>query len=111
MSRGMGWIERTVLEIFAVEPGPLSTFELAARLFDEAPVDSDGLRLLDRAQLVSVRRALLSLAKKGHLAGRRGYRDGQRWAPAATWAAEDAETAQRVAEINRLWTAAEGWRG
>jgi hypothetical protein len=91
MSRGMGWIERTILEIFAVEPGPLSAFELAARLFDEAPVDSDGFRLLDRAQLVSVRRALLSLARKGHLSGRRGYHDGrQRWAPPATWASADA---------------------
>jgi hypothetical protein len=62
-------VQRRLAEIFETEIGPLSTLELAARLYGiEVREASD-------AQLSSVTRALNALARKRVLVGRRGYHD------------------------------------
>jgi Fe2+ or Zn2+ uptake regulation protein len=78
-------VQRGLSEIFEAEDGPLSTLELAARLYQVEP------RELTEARLSSVRRALNALARKGVLVGHRDY-NGRiaRWATRAGWNAERA---------------------
>ena len=81
MSRGLGAIQRRLVEILERHDGLLDTFELAAHAYDLTPSE-----VLSEAELVSVRRALRGLVRKGMIAdlGRRGRRDGrQRWASLA----------------------------
>jgi hypothetical protein len=78
MSKGLGRIQRQVLEELAREQ-PLTTFQLAARIYD-CPIDADGLPLVADAQLVAVRRALLGFQRKGTVSGHRGFHDRRaRW--------------------------------
>jgi hypothetical protein len=75
MSRGPGKVQRRVLAVFEAHPErELEPFQLAGEVY-EVPV-TEGLspsgelmpmRLLTRAQVSAVRRALLALAKAGKL--------------------------------------------
>jgi hypothetical protein len=73
MSRGLGRIERGVIKALESTPDRLDVFELARRVY----VVREG----SPAQVVSVRRALASLAGKGLIADPgRMWRDGRkRW--------------------------------
>jgi hypothetical protein len=62
-------VQRRLAEIFEAEVGPLSTLELAARLFGV-----EGRKTTD-ARLSSVTRALNALARKRVLFAHRGYHD------------------------------------
>ncbi len=70
MSRGLGRVERAVLEVLrqerqrqAILPR-LTSFEITARVFG-VPQGADGEYALSEAQRASVRRALLSLRRRG----------------------------------------------
>lgn len=79
MSRGIGAIQRRLVETLEQHEGLLDTFELAAHAYGLNPDTA----LLEEAQLVAVRRALRGLARKGVIAdlGRRGWSGGRRrWA-------------------------------
>jgi Fe2+ or Zn2+ uptake regulation protein len=90
---GESWsLQRRLAEVFEMEDGPLSTLELAARLYEV-----EAMEVTD-VQLSSVRRALNALARKGVLVGQR--EDNGRitsWATRAGW------NAQRAARW-RGWT-------
>jgi hypothetical protein len=73
MSRGLGYVQRRVMdEVNRI--GSSDTFELTAAVFVVVP-DADGRRLLTRAQLGSVRRAIRKLIKLGLISGG----PGERW--------------------------------
>lgn len=76
-------VQRRLAEIFEAEDGPLSTVEVAARLYDvEARAVTD-------AQLSSVGRALNALARKGVVVGHRDDHDSvARRTTRAGWDAE-----------------------
>lgn len=85
MSRESWRVQRGLAEIFEAEDGPLSTLELAARLYETEA------REVTDVQLSSVRRALNALARKGVLVGHRGDHDSvTRWATRAAWNAKRA---------------------
>jgi len=98
MSRGLGRLQRRLLEIFERDPGAYGTpLDLAVVVYDVQP-DDHGLYVVDGAQASAVRRALISLYKRGKIR-RDGFRSNGRqgWtlnngAPdqksLRTWAAE-----------------------
>lgn len=90
---GESWsVQRRLAEVFEMEDGPLSTLELAVRLYGVEARD------VTEAQLSSVRRALNALARKGVLVGHREDNGRiKRWATRAGW------NAQRAARW-RGWT-------
>jgi hypothetical protein len=85
MSRGHGRIERALLEAFT-HWDAVDAFRLAGYAYHIQP-DSDGVRLIDEAQLVTTRRALAKLAKEGLVfeggrrkgAGRRIWYSQREW--------------------------------
>jgi len=72
MSRGPGNVRRVPLAIFADNPKPLSSYDLAERVYGVRP-DCAGDVWLSDAQLSSTRRALGGLAKQGVVSGRRAF--------------------------------------
>jgi hypothetical protein len=64
MSRGHGRIQRDIIANLEKRDKLVDTFDLAADVFQLQP-DSDGRILLNDAQLVSIRRALVKLAGNG----------------------------------------------
>jgi len=64
MSKGLGQIQRDLLTQLEGRTTVVDTFTLAADVYRLEP-NSDGMRVLNDAQLVSVRRALLKLASAG----------------------------------------------
>jgi len=94
MSRGPGNARRVLLAIFADNPKPLSSYDLAERVYGVRP-DCAGDVWLSDAQLSSTRHALGGLAKQGVVSGRRGFHDGrQRWATAKVWAQYDGSVSE-----------------
>jgi hypothetical protein len=63
MSKGLGRIERGILS-FMEGKADVETFDIAWAVYDMKP-DAEGRRLIPRAKLVSTRRALSLLAKRG----------------------------------------------
>jgi len=72
MSRGPGNVRRVPLAIFADNPKPLSSYDLAERVYGVRP-DCAGDVWLSDAQLSSTRQALGGLAKQGVVSGRRAF--------------------------------------
>ena len=73
-------IQQQLLVVLETADDELNTFDLAAAVYEIKP-RRDGVQYISEAQLSAVRRALISLAKKGRVCGRRGYFDSrQRWA-------------------------------
>ena len=72
MSKGLGKIQRSVLEIFELNPDKsIDSISMTGLVFDKTEVSD--------SELVSVRRALRSLVKAGHLVDMgRGFRQGRR---------------------------------
>jgi hypothetical protein len=81
MSRGLGAVQRRILEILSAEDGLIDTLEIAGRVFDCA-ADAHGVVLISPAQAVSVRRACRGLVEAGKIAdlGRHWHNGRQRWA-------------------------------
>ena len=78
MKRGFGPIERRVLKFLNAEDGVVDTKEIVARVFD-CVRDQSGQFAINRAQAVSVRRALRALADEGKVADLgRHWGDGRR---------------------------------
>jgi hypothetical protein len=102
MSRGLGWLQRTVLAILEADDRLMDTFEIAATAYS-IQRDNNGNRWVTDAQHAAVRRALASLARQGKAIrlGRR-YVDGrQRWANAHFGAIEKERLAAAIANLRR----------
>jgi len=77
MSRGLGRLQRRLLELFEQDPGAYSTaLDLAVILYDVKP-NNDGMRLVTSAQHSAVNRALIGLYKRGKIR-RDGFRSNGR---------------------------------
>jgi len=77
MSRGMGDVQRRLLAIFDHAKNDLvDTFELTASVYELKP-DATGFVSVSEAELSSVRRALILLAKQGWVCGLRGFHNGR----------------------------------
>ena len=95
MSRGLGRVERAALEVLrqerrrkAILPR-LSSFEITARVFG-VPQGPDGEYALSEAQRASVRRALLSLRRRGLV-----FRCGFNRLGRARWMAREEPSSQQ----------------
>jgi len=64
MSRGLGWVQRRLLEILNSQDRVIETFELAALVFDVSP-GPDGVTKVNPAQIFATKRALRKLATEG----------------------------------------------
>jgi hypothetical protein len=85
MSRGHGRIQRDIVAEIENCTDLVDTFELAANIYRVEP-NGDGLRILNDAQLVSVRRALVKLAAAGKVFKiMRGHNKRAYWGNEAAW--------------------------
>ncbi len=103
MSRGPGSVERCLQAILETADRPLDTIELAARAFDAAPT-ADGYVLVTEAQVVSVRRALGRLKRKGKAFDLgREFRDGRRrWASGRQNVATSTKSDRAIARLAQV---------
>src|ERR671932_1013940 len=63
MSRGLGKVQRSVMDVLS-RGGGLTSFDLAAQVY-RVPVRADGRWSVSNAQRAAVRRALSSLQRRG----------------------------------------------
>jgi hypothetical protein len=84
MSRGYGQVQRDILAVLRANDRLMDTFVIAAMVYDVKPGDH-GLRILNDAQLVSIRRALVKLADEGEIFKvMRGHNKRAYWASERT---------------------------
>ena len=95
MTRGLGKLQRDLLEILEESTEKLSTITLAAIAYRVQP-DEIGFRGINDAQHVAVRRALRGLYKRGLVTelGRRRHRDNRRY-----WASLKVGLPERLEEL------------
>jgi hypothetical protein len=85
MSRGMGRIQRRLLDSLPEQIKPVSTFEFAAIAYRLTP-NAENVTVVTEAQLSAARRSLFRLAQAGLISSSRGFRDRrQRWATLEVW--------------------------
>jgi hypothetical protein len=99
MSRGHGTLQRALLTLIRANRY-LTTFELTGMVFNIQP-DAQNRVVLSDAQLVSVRRALASLAKEGLIVPWHRLRNANRNTCCKSWATPEyaEEETTRVALV------------
>jgi hypothetical protein len=107
MSRGLGWLQRTVLQILEAQDRRMDTFEITATTYS-VEQDADGNRRWGTdAQHTAVRRALRRLAKQGKAVKLgRGYIRSRRY-----WANARFGTYDRINDLIRCRNSARGLEG